>query len=210
MVKILEPGEAVDDPTSIHPALTTERLQKLGKLILQARHSALEDHHPEKGDDAWSYGCTCYARSKFVIARHAGQAGWEWLSVISQRPEFIVGIDGVPLKFYNGEPDDPPVRAFQQRPREFDAYQLELANMAAAPQEVLRLIVCTDSVHQVDSLWLLRLSTDGEILDRYEVPLQPSQVRSFDAPKARVDIPKPTVRARRDETDREDEEHQAG
>lgn len=200
----------MDDPASLHPALTTERLQKLGKLILQARHSALEDHHPEKGDDAWSYGCTCYSRSKFVIASHAGRVGWEWLSVISERPEFIVGIDGVPLKFYKGEPDDPPVRAFQQRPREFDAYQLELENMAAAPQEVLRLIVCTDSVHQVDSIWLLRLSTDGEIRDRYKLPIQPSDVRAFDAPKTGVEVPKATVQMRRDEADGEGEEHQAG
>lgn len=200
----------MDDPATLHPALTTERLQKLAKLILQARHSALEDHHPEKGDDAWSYGCACYARSKFVIASNKGEVGWEWLSVISERPEFIVGIEGVPLKFYKGEPDDPPVRAFQKRPREFDAYQLELDNMAAAPKGVLRLIVCTDSVHQVDSIWLLRLSTDGEIWDRYEIPIQPGDVRSFDAPKARVEVPKPIVSTRRDEADREGEEHQAG
>lgn len=198
------------DPTTLHPALTPERLQKLGELILRARHSALEDHHPEKGDDAWSYGCTCYARSKYVIALHSGREGWEWLSVITERPEFIVGVDGVPLKFYKGEPDDPPVRAFQRRPREFDAYQLELENLAAAPQEVLRLIVCTDSGHKVDSIWLLRLSTDGEIRDRYKIPIQPSNVRAFDAPKEGVDLDKPSVQPRREEPDRGNQEHQAG
>lgn len=200
----------MDDPSALHPALTTEHLKKLGGLLVRTRHLALDDHHPEKGDDAWSYGCTCYSRSKFMIKQYAGREGYEWLSVINDGREFIVGIGGAPLKFYKGEPDEPPVRAFQRRPRELNAYQLEFENMATAPQEVLRLIVCTGSDLRVDSIWLLRLSTDGEIRDRYEVPLMPSEVRAFDEPKAGVNLPKPTVRPRRDGADQEGEEHRTG
>lgn len=198
------------NPSDVHPALTTDRLQKLGDLILEARGSALEDYRPGKGDDAWSYGCTCFARSKFQIQQHAGQKGYEWLSVLTERPEFIVGVDGVPLKFYHGEPDDPPVRAFKRQPREFDALQLELENMAADSQEVLRIIVCTNASLLVESIWLLRLTTDGEIRDRYEIPVQPSDIQAFDEPKQGIDLPKPVVEPRRDETDCGDEKHQAG
>lgn len=209
-LKSLNRGSALEDPSDLHPALTSERLQKLGELILRTRHLALQDHYPQKGDNAWSYGCKCYARCKYRIKRWAGRKGYEWLSVIDDGREFIVGIGGVPLKFYKGEPDDPPVRAFVRRPRELDALQLEFDNMTAAPQEVLRLIVCTGSDLRVHSIWLLQLSVDGEIRNRYEVPVQSNDVHAFDQPNDAVELPKPTVRPRHDEADLEDEQHQAG
>lgn len=199
------------DPSELHPALTPDRLERLGAVILQARRSAFEDHFPRKGDDAWSYGCTCYSRTKYLISQRAGTRGFEWLTVISERPEFIVSVDGVPLKFYKGEPDDPPLRAFQRRPREFDALQLEFEHMpSTASQEVLRLIVVVGADLRVDSLWLLRLTVDGAIEDQYELELPSSDVRSFEDPKPGVDLPKPIVRSRNDEAGHDDEEQQTG
>jgi len=56
-------------PSEISPALTTERLQLLALKIARVRRDALDVFQPEKGDNAWSFGCLCYVRTCAALSQ---------------------------------------------------------------------------------------------------------------------------------------------
>lgn len=101
-------------PSTITPALAEDRLQLLAATIAQARADAREGHEPEKGDDAWTFGCRAYRRTCFAFQRLAESGEYPWLVVEEHGLAFTLLLDGEPLKFYRGDAENPSSRSLRR------------------------------------------------------------------------------------------------
>ncbi|SHK31378.1 hypothetical protein SAMN02745194_04670 [Roseomonas rosea] len=122
------PGEAPAPrplPWELHPSLTEERLTAAARLLARGRADAIAFADPWAGDDAWSIGCRAYAFSKHQLARAAEGGRYFWLGVLDETHHFVFLIEGVPVRFYRGEAEDPSRRTLRQQ--ENEAEQLALA-----------------------------------------------------------------------------------
>lgn len=102
------------NPWEITPALTAERLQLLASTIAEVRADAREGHVPEKGDDAWTFGCRAYRRTCHAFAGLALSGDHPWLAVDTQGLAFTLLVDGEPIKFYKGDAENPSSRSLRR------------------------------------------------------------------------------------------------
>src|SRR5579859_6641609 len=100
-------------PSEISPALTNERLQLLAREIARVRRDALEVFQPEKGDNAWSFGCLCYVRTCAALSQLEATGEYPWLQIQVDGLAFTILVDGEPLKFYTGDPEKPSDRSLR-------------------------------------------------------------------------------------------------
>jgi hypothetical protein len=112
-------------PWELHPALTEERLTAAARLLARGRADAIAFADPWAGDDAWSIGCRAYAFTKHQLARAAEGGRYPWLGVLDETHHFVFLIEGVPVRFYRGDAEDPSKRTLRQQ--ESEAEQLALA-----------------------------------------------------------------------------------
>jgi hypothetical protein len=101
-------------PSEITPALTEARLQIIAATIIRVRSEARDGHLPEKGDDAWVFGCRAYRRTCFALKALQVSGECLWLEVVESGLGCTLRIDGEPLKFYRGDPKKPPTRMMSQ------------------------------------------------------------------------------------------------
>ncbi len=97
-------------PFDVTPALTEARLQFIAATIVSVRSDALDIHQPEKGDDAWTFGCVAYRRTCHAFIAQEATGDHPWLTVKEEGLSFTMFIEAVPLKFYKGDPDKPGPR----------------------------------------------------------------------------------------------------
>jgi len=101
-------------PWEVTPQLTGSRLQLIAAIFDKVRKDLLELHEPDKGDGGWSFGCRAYERTCFSLSKLAESAeNSSWLKVEFDKLACTLRIDGVPLKFYRGAPEDPTPRALR-------------------------------------------------------------------------------------------------
>lgn len=112
-------------PWELHPSLTEERLIAAARLLARGRADAIAFADPWAGDDAWSIGCRAYAFSKHQLSRAAEGGRYPWLRVLDETHHFVFLIEGVPVRFYRGDAEDPSRRTLRQQ--ESEAEQLALA-----------------------------------------------------------------------------------
>lgn len=112
-------------PWELHPSLTEERLTAAGRLLARGRADAIASADYWAGDDAWSIGCRAYAFSKHQLARAAESGRYAWLGVLDETHHFVFLIEGVPVRFFRGDAEDPSRRTLRQQ--ESEAEQLALA-----------------------------------------------------------------------------------
>ncbi len=112
-------------PWELHPSLTEERLTAAARLLARGRSDAIASADYWAGDDAWSIGCRAYAFSKHQLARAAESGRYAWLGVLDETHHFVFLIEGVPVRFYRGDAEDPSKRTLRQQ--ENEAEQLALA-----------------------------------------------------------------------------------
>ena len=112
-------------PWELHPSLTEERLTAAARLLARGRADAIASADYWAGDDAWSIGCRAYAFSKHQLARAAESGRFAWLGVLDETHHFVFLIEGVPVRFYRGDAEDPSKRTLRQQ--ESEAEQLALA-----------------------------------------------------------------------------------
>ncbi|MBP0447260.1 hypothetical protein J8J14_21030 [Roseomonas sp. SSH11] len=112
-------------PWELHPSLTEERLTAAARLLARGRADAIASADYWAGDDAWSIGCRAYAFSKHQLARAAESGRYAWFGVLDETHHFVFLIDGVPVRFYRGDAEDPSKRTLRQQ--ESEAEQLALA-----------------------------------------------------------------------------------
>lgn len=112
-------------PWELHPSLTEERLTAAARLLARGRADAIASADYWAGDDAWSIGCRAYAFSKHQLSRAAESGRYAWLGVLDETHHFVFLIEGVPVRFYRGDAEDPSKRTLRQQ--ESEAEQLALA-----------------------------------------------------------------------------------
>ncbi|MBP0447348.1 hypothetical protein J8J14_21505 [Roseomonas sp. SSH11] len=112
-------------PWELHPSLTEERLTAAARLLARGRADAIASADYWAGDDAWSIGCRAYAFSKHQLARAAESGRYAWLGVLDETHHFVFLVEGVPVRFYRGDAEEPSRRTLRQQ--ESEAEQLALA-----------------------------------------------------------------------------------
>lgn len=101
-------------PWEVSPPLTADRLHLIATTIAQVRADAREGHLPEKGDNAWVFGCRAYARTCHALAGLQLSGDHPWLKVKEDGLACTVLIEGEPLKFYKGEAESPTSRSLRR------------------------------------------------------------------------------------------------
>lgn len=194
-------------PKDLHRALTEERLAEIVAAMRAATAAATRDFNPAEGDDEWSLGCVSFVRRRSRICALSNKR--PWLEIVSAKPEFVFSIEGVPIKHYRGDPEEPPVRAFARRPREILAIQQVFPEMPQAAQpldRMLRLIIVTDQRRQLAEAYLLQLDEQGVIHNRWRLPTDgEAQPLTYDAAPEPFDPGPAKVRSRAAESEAEED-----
>ena len=125
MSNAAEPSHPRRFPWDFHPALTEERLSAAARLLVRGREDALAQADYWAGDDAWSIGCRAYSFSRNQVRRAAEAGRFPWLKVLDATHHFVFLIDGVPVRFFRGDAEEPTKRTLRQQQDE--AAQLSLA-----------------------------------------------------------------------------------
>ncbi len=112
-------------PWDLHPALTEERLVAAARLLVRGREHALELADYAAGDDPWSVGCRAYSFSRYQVKAAAEAGRYPWLKVLDATHHFVFLIEGVPVRFYRGDAQEPNKRTL--RLQEDEAAQMALA-----------------------------------------------------------------------------------
>lgn len=165
------PSPAPRRPWDLHPALTEERLSAAARLLARGRADALAMADPWAGDDAWSIGCRAYSFSRHQVANAARSGRFPWLKVLDETHHFVFLVDGVPVRFFRGDADDPSKRTLRQQ--ESEAQQLALALGSEGTEGLMfRLAVETDTDGSVRRVVFLALrGEEGQVECFWPVPL---------------------------------------
>lgn len=162
-------------PSDFHPSLTEDRLSLAASLLVRGRAEAVARAEPAIGDDPWSVGCRAYSFSRHQVRRAADSGRYPWLRVLDDTQHFVFLIDGVPIRFYRGEAEDPSTRTLIQH--ENEAQQISLAFGSAEETEGLlfRLAIETEDGGTVKRVVFLAFRDDQAVCF-WPVPLERAQV----------------------------------
>jgi len=158
-------------PWDLHPALTEERITACARLLARGRTDALAMADTWAGDDAWSIGCRAYSFSRNQLRRAAEAGRFPWLGVLDETHHFVFLIEGVPVRFFRGDADEPSKRTLRQQ--ESEAQQLALALGSGDEVEGLmfRLAVETGEDGEVSRVVFLALrGEEGRVECFWPVP----------------------------------------
>jgi hypothetical protein len=157
-------------PWELHPALTEERLVAAAQLLRRGREEAVRLADPFAGDDSWSIGCRAYSFSRHQVAAAARSGRHPWLKVLDETHHFVFLIEGVPVRFFRGDAEDPTKRTLRQQ--ESEAEQLALALGVEAEGLMFRLAVETGEGGEVTRVVFLALrGEEGRAECFWPVPL---------------------------------------
>jgi hypothetical protein len=203
-------------PCEITPAFTTERLQIIADAITRVRRDALEVHQPERGDNAWTFGCICYARTVTALGLLEASKKHDWLRVETQGLACTILIEGEPLKFYKGDAQHPSDRSLR-RGLEQAIMQGKLAFLEdehAAETEgwFWLMAIETHEDGTVSRVAVLQTNRSGEIRDTWFIPTEGVAVAAPMGKPERegVDLPPPSVGLKPVKTETSDDEDDDG
>jgi hypothetical protein len=155
-------------PTTKYPALRDERLSLIADALQDVRNKALSLYDPLNGDGPWGLGTRVYERSCFRIKQLTQEHAW--LTVIEEepKPRFTFAIEGLPIRFYKGSPDDPPSNYLVTTYGEL--LQRQLFQDFRPLDKILRIAIETDREGRVSSAKLVELDEAGEATGVYVIP----------------------------------------
>lgn len=155
-------------PTTKYPSLTDERLSLIAEALQQVRNTALSLYDPLNGDGPWGLGTRVYERSCFRLKQLSQQHSW--LTVIEEepKPRFTFAIEGLPLRFYKGSPEDPPLNYLVTTYGEL--LQRQLFPDFRPLDKILRIAIETNLEGRVSRAKLVELDETGEATGVYEIP----------------------------------------
>ena len=148
-------------PWDLHAALTEERLSACARLLARGRADAVAMADSWAGDDAWSIGCRAYSFSRNRLRQAAEGGRYPWLGVLDQTHHFVFMIEGVPVRFFRGDADEPSKRTLRQQESEAEQLALALGDAGAADRLMFRLAVETDEGGGVTRVVFLALRGEG-------------------------------------------------
>jgi hypothetical protein len=210
------------EPHDLHPDLSWDRLDFLANVIVRVRHETALMHQPKKGDNLWSLGCRSFARTCFAFAQAAlVDREPDWLGVLNSESHFVILVGGVPVRFYSGDPENPPSRALRRHNPELEAaqYALGLVTTNKSRLGIVRLIVERGKNNEVGGITLVNLDSEGNILNAWAIPLPPIDGRltkttppptgpdviPLNPTEKGIDVPPAAVRPLRREEEERDE-----
>ncbi len=186
-------------PWEITPALTAERLHLLVNTIAHVRADARDGHLPEKGDDAWTFGCRAYRRTCHALSGLAASGDNPWLEVQEQGLACALLVEGEPIKFYKGDAENPSARSLRRgleeavRQGKLSFYEDELA---ASDAWYWLLAIETHEDGSLMRAAVFQANKNEETRSLYFIPLDgPVAVAAPVVPIQRegIDLPPPVV-----------------
>ncbi len=168
-----------------YPDLTEQRLDAIANEIRRVRRDCVALHKPEDGDGDWSLGCRVYQRTFFAIQQYSKTN--PWLSVLHELKalQFSFCVGSVPLRYYKGDPEDPPSRYLVQSPGEIEQIQLCISfDGRPTVDTILRIAVHVDAMHEASSVSLIEIDEFKEVVGKYKIPFdaQASNVTPMQTP----------------------------
>ncbi|MBZ0158487.1 MAG: hypothetical protein K8I29_20000 [Alphaproteobacteria bacterium] len=184
-------------PWEINSSLTGECLCTVARIIKDVRHRTLELYDPEEGDGVWSLGCRIYERTINSIEREAKKL--VWLEIIRNGLYFVMLINGVPVRFYHGEVDNPNMRSLRRLYPELEVQQMEFP---FAPSEWFwRLVVETENDGRVLRIIIAQFKECGNSQNSWEIPVtEPITLMTsvVETRREGVELERPTVGSRKE------------
>lgn len=184
-----------EKPWEIHPSLTEEKICHLATILKDVRDKTLELYRPEDGDGVWSLGCRIYERTINTI--HNKSKTINWLGTIRNGLYFVILIDGVPIRYYKGDVDNPTQRSLNRKYPELEAQQFVFKFYE--PKWFWRLVVETDEDGGTLRIVIVQFTESGDFQNLWEVPIhEPVRVAKSPSLKYResVKLDKPPVKPR--------------
>lgn len=166
------------DPWTRYPDLTEKRLSALANVIRRVRADCVALHEPENGDGDWSLGCRVYQRTFHAIKTLAATVDWLTINPELRALQFSFSVGSTPLRYYKGDPDDPPSRYLQLSDGE--AHQLQLCikfDGLPTVDTVLRLAVDVDASRQASVVYLVEIDEFKDVIGKYRIPFMSESVR---------------------------------
>ena len=159
------------EPWLHYPDLTSERLSVLAALIRDVRCECVALHEPDKGDGNWCLGSRVYQRTYHRICELARAVDWLTINWEHKHLQFSFSVGFVPLRFYKGDPEDPPSRYLFRTPGEDGAVQLHFEFEGIPPADtVLRLAVTVDSTLSASRVSLVEINEFKEVERLFQIP----------------------------------------
>jgi hypothetical protein len=180
-----------------YPQLKKEWLSIVAEIIRNARLEALRLYAPLKGDDSWCHGCRAFAWSKFALIE--ASKVYPWLTVPEQDGLRVTfAIDGMPFRFYRGEPNDPPSRYLGKTFAEIRQLQMAFSagfeGLLRPVGKFFRVAVETNAAGEPTDISLIEMDNAGNVTNSYAIP--PVEAKSNNvvtAQVAAVDLPAPSL-----------------
>jgi hypothetical protein len=170
------------EPWIDYSGVTVERLMLVANVIRLARDAAADDHHPLKGETNWTLGVSAYERTCFALFNASQELPWLTIEVGgSGGPvQFVFAVDGHPIRFCHGEPDDIPSR-YQQPILPELLTQLKLALEEQPPAgRFLRMTISNDADGRPANIYLAEMDQgEAEPLNIYLIPPMEGSVAIF-------------------------------
>ncbi|MBI0539762.1 hypothetical protein D9599_30165, partial [Roseomonas sp. KE2513] len=171
-----------------------ERITACARLLARGRTDALAMADSWAGDDAWSIGCRAYSFSRNRLRRAAEAGRYPWLGVLDETHHFVFLIEGVPVRFFRGDADEPSKRTLRQQESEAQQLALALGSGDGVDGLMFRLAVETGEDGEVTRVVFLALrGEEGRVECFWPVPgiadALPNEVHPREARERRNDAP---------------------
>jgi hypothetical protein len=183
-------------PWELNSSLTLERLVTIAKIISNVRRETSLLHDSENGDDSWSLGCRSYSRARHALSQ--ASLRYDWLRILPESAalRFTFTVGSVPVRFYHGDPEDPPKRYISRTFAEFHQQSLALDfSGSKVLGSVFRMAYELDVQGLVSAVSLVRVDDEtGETIGTYQIPtdlsvtnILPMLVKSIDLPPVLIE-----------------------
>lgn len=178
------------EPWLKYPDLTQTRLTTLASEIRRVRSECVALHTPEDGDGDWSLGCRVYQRTFFAIRELAKIVDWLTINPELKALQFSFSVGSVPLRYYKGDPDDPPSRYLTHSDGELQHLRLcfDFEGLPSA-NTILRLAVDVDATRQASSVSLIEIDEFKDVIGKYRIPFDAQTTRVTPMQTPPVNIP---------------------
>lgn len=186
-------------PSDCHPHLTDDRLMLLADFFASTREQVMSLHDSAAGDDNWSVGCRTNARWRNGLVKKNLSGDWPWLSIINPTKRFVFGVGDVPVRFFRGVIDNPPLRTLALSAP-------ELAQMAFAFEDTnvyrklhWRIAIETGLLGEPTAVLFAALARiNGQVVHSWPIPFVAGHGSDLDEPMPiddsdLVQLPPPTV-----------------
>ncbi|MCL4476526.1 MAG: hypothetical protein M1508_09915 [Nitrospirae bacterium] len=186
-------------PWEVHPALTEERLCYIANIIRDVRHKTLGLYDPNNGDGVWSLGCRIYERTINTIDHEKGKLSW--LDTIRDGLYFVLLVEGVPIRFYRGDVDNPNTRSLRRKFPELEAQQCTFSFYE--PEWFWRLVAETDADGEILRIVMVQYTESGDSKNPWDIPItEPVKVEtpSLDAVRESIVLDRPVVKSKEEKT----------